>query len=250
MGVFALPVNATLVKIIHDLKIQKDEAKIKDLCCACNKKEAVKICFSCDPAGCRLCEACCTSEHRRRFAPLRSHKPINIEEVKKVPKNKCNIHHKQSLTHFSEKTGTFVCRKCLDSQPDKKADYVEVDIAIQTLKSRVTAAMKNLDDYLKRLEDSQNKISIIQSQLLEDGDKTMQDIQKQFADFQIIFEKRQNTLLKNIDTCVSETKNNCIFKPGMCGHCIPGFLKLFLCRCQYVCLCVCAYVPAPKAINN
>ena len=33
-----------------------------------------------------------------------------------------------------------------------------------------------------------------------------------------------------------------IFKPGT-----PGFLKLFLCRRLYVCLCV--YVPAPEAIN-
>ena len=205
MGVYALPVNSTLVKIIHKLKMQKDEAKVNDLCCACSKEEATRICFSCDPVGCRLCETCCNSEHQRRFAPVRSHKPILIEQAKRVPKNKCNIHHYQSLTHFSETTGTFACQKCLDSQPDIKASYVKVDAVIQTQKSRVATVMQDLDDYLKRLEDSQNKISAIQSQLLEIGPKAIQDIQKQFADFQIIFQKRQNALLRNTDTYVSES---------------------------------------------
>ena len=65
--------------------------------------------------------------------------------------------------------------------------------------------MQDLDDYLKRLEDSQNKISAIQRQLLEVGPKAIQDIQKQFANFQIIFQKRQNALLRNTDTYVSES---------------------------------------------
>ena len=34
------------------------------------------------------------------------------------------------------------------------------------------------------------------------------------------------------------------------GRCAPGFLKLFLCGCLYMCVCVCVCVSAPEAINN
>ena len=44
------------------------------------------------------------------------------------------------------------------------------------------------------------------------------------------------------------------FKPGApaASRHAPGFLKLFLCGCLYVCVCVCVCVcvSTPEAINN
>jgi len=202
--VYALPVNVTLVKLIDELETQKDEVVMKDLCCSCNNEKAVMVCFNCDPSGCRLCEACCTSEHERNFAPVRAHKPIPIKVEKSVPMSMCHHHPDQPLTYYSEVTGTFACQKYLDDQPeDIKFEYVPVEVATQKLKSRLSHIMLNLERYLKRLQDSHQNISIIQSQLRETGPTTIQEIQDQFAKFKAIFEERQKFLLKNVDEFVS-----------------------------------------------
>ena len=180
------------------------EEKKKDTCSACGKEEATKICFSCDPIGCKLCEVCCTLEHERDFAPVRAHQPMLIKSVKGMPRYKCGTHVGQPLTHYSEKTGTFACEGYLDSQPDDiKSDYVQLEAVVHTLKSRAMAVMQNLEEYLKRLESSYYKISTMQSQLMEKGPKTIQEIRNQFGDCQQMFQERQNALMTNVKEYVS-----------------------------------------------
>jgi len=205
MGIFALPVNLALVALVNDLKIHDSpqEVVVEDLCCACNREKAVKICFNCDPAGCKLCEACCTYEHDRGFAPARAHKPISIRDENKILKNMC-IHHNQPLTHYSEKTATFACQKCLEVKPDDiEVDHEPLEVVIQTFKSKLTPVVQNLEAYLRRVQDSHRNISIIQSQLRQAGPKTIQDIQTQFAKFQLIFQERQKTLVEKMEDYVS-----------------------------------------------
>lgn len=204
MGVYALPTNSTLLTLIDELRAQKDEVVVEDLCHACNKEKAVIICFNCDPVGCKLCDACSTSEHERDFAPVRAHKPIPIRGKKSVPKNMCRCHIGQLLTHYSEKTGTFACQQYLETQPeDIKSNYLPIEVVVQVLKTRLSSVLQNLEGYLKRLQASHQNISIIQSQLRETGPTTIQEIQKQFSNFQAIFQKRQNALLEDMDAYVS-----------------------------------------------
>ena len=198
MGVYALPINSILVTLIHDLTT--------DICSVCKKEEAVKICYRCDPAGCWLCERCCTLEHERDFAPVRTHKPIPITCAKScvISNNECHTHIGQPLRYYSERTEKFACKEYLDDQPEHvKADYVRVEIAVQSLKSRVMTVMQNLDDYLKRLQDSQDVILTMQSQLLEIGPKAIQDIKEHFVDFKNELQTRQNNILNRANQCVS-----------------------------------------------
>ena len=213
-GAYALPVNSILVQLIHE-KMQKDKAKgigcsecnkqeKKETCRNCKTEKATKICFSCDPTGCKLCEACCTSEHERDFPPVRAHKPVLIKNVKGMSRCKCGTHDGQSLTHYSEKTGTFACEAYLESQSDDvKADYKQIEAVVHTLKSRATAIMQNLEEYQIRLESSNHKISTMQNQLMEKGPKTIAEIRKQFGEFQSMFQQRQNALLTNVKEYVS-----------------------------------------------
>ena len=224
-GAYALPVNSILVQLIHE-KMQKDKAegiayseeeeqdidpccscieqKKKETCRNCREEEATKICFSCDPIGCKLCEACCTLEHERDFAPVRAHKPVLIKNLKGMSRYKCGTHVGQPLTHYSEKTGKFACEAYLDGQPDEvKADYEQLEAVVHKLKSRATAVMQNLEEYLIRLENSYHKISTMQSQLMKKGPKTIAEIRKQFGEFQHMFQERQNALVTNMKEYVS-----------------------------------------------
>ena len=61
-------------------------------------------------------------------------------------------------------------------------------------------------------------------------------------------------------SAVMITYNNCIrhksfpyvlfIKPGTCGWRAPSFLKLFLCRCLYVCMSVCVCPPPRLLITS
>ena len=200
IGVNALPVNLTLVKFIHDCQEQRD------FCYACHVTRAVKICYSCDPLGFRLCEECCTREHERDFPPVRAHNPMLIEVDGKInPRISCNTHDCLSLTHFSEKHRKFACKPHLDDQPDDvKADYEKIEVAVQKLKSDLSPVIDNLEGYLKRLQDAHHNISTIQSQFAMIGSKTIMAIQHRFTKFQDIFQERQEHLRKHADTCVSK----------------------------------------------
>ena len=194
-GAYARPVNSILVQLIHE-KMQKDKAEgiacseeeqdinscieqnkketcrnckaDEETCRNCRTEKATKICFSCDPTGCKLCEACCTSEHERDFAPVHAHKPVLIKNVKGMSRYKCGTHVGQPLTHYSEKTGTFACKEQLDSLSDEeKADYEQLEAVVHNLKSRATAIMQNLQEYLIWLESSYHKISTMQNQLID-----------------------------------------------------------------------------------
>ena len=202
-SVYALPINLSLIKLINDLQCT-DCSEDEDLCKGCKTEKATKVCFSCDPEGCKLCERCCTSEHERDFAPVRAHKPILITDLKSNPRSMCRTHTGHSIMYYSEKAEKFACQEYLNRLPDHtKADYVQVEVAIQTMKSRVAAVMQKLDGYLRRLELSQDRVASAQSQVLEAGPKTIQEIQEQFTTFQEIFQQRQEIILGNVTKCVS-----------------------------------------------
>ena len=201
MGTYALPVNKTLVDIISLHESLKGDATPVDLCCSCKERPAEKICFSCDPAGCKLCEQCCDAEHNCPFGPVRNHKPLNINEVKAVAKNFC-VKHNQPLTHCSKKVADFVCEKCL-TELDDKAEYVLIEVAGQALTQRLPKVMGDLNSYLKRQQDAQHKMELMLMNLGVIKPNIMQEIQKKFSRYQIIFQKRHNSLIDNLETEVS-----------------------------------------------
>ena len=210
MGIYALPVNLTLVMLVNKLRIIEatDEIAVQDLCCVCKQEKAIKMCYSCDPLGCKLCEACCTAEHERGFAPVRAHRPILIKDDtdKRRKENMCQIHD-QVLTHYSEVTGTFACQKCLDQATlveDSKICFEPFDVVIQSFKSKLAPLMQNLEGYLGRVQESHHKIAIIQSQMKQAGPRTIQEIQNQFAKFQVLFQERQKNLLDDMEKFVSQ----------------------------------------------
>ena len=205
MGVYALPVNSTLVQFIYDLKKQEQEILIEHLCCSCKDKKATKVCYNCDPLGCKLCENCCNKEHKRDFPPIRAHKPMPIEgHGKNIPNKMCCTYHCEELTHYSEKHRKFACKHYLSDEPDDvKADYVQIEVAVQTLKSRLSPVMDSLEGYLKRLQDAHQNISTIQNQLIETGPSTIMEIQQRFTNFKDIFLKRKKSLLQHVEACVS-----------------------------------------------
>ena len=200
MGIYALPVNIALVDILSNMNLQRRETTPVDICCmhGCNHP-AEKICFECDPKGCKLCEVCCIAEHNRQFPPVKMHKPLNIDEVN----TSLCIKHKQLLTHYSEKATTFACKECLAELGDK--DFLPMEAAIQTLRQRLPKMMKDLESYLRRLQDAQRRMETIQGELGATKSKTMQEILKKFTNYQSIFQKRENTLIANLEMEVSGT---------------------------------------------
>lgn len=209
MGINALPVNMALITLVNQLRKQdaiasEDTIAVEDRCCDCQKEKAVKICFSCDPLGCRLCEVCCKVEHERDFAPIRAHRPILIRDVEKMCPNECHNHHGEQLTHYSETTGLFACQKCLEGLTEGiRSSHEPIEVVTRSFKTRLVPVMQKLEKYLERVQDSQHRISIIQGQLRQTGPKTIQDIQTQFAKFQLIFKERQKTLLDDAEGFVS-----------------------------------------------
>lgn len=208
IGVYGLPVNIALNTLVNNLRNQstaEDKVAEEDLCCACNKERAVKVCFSCDPGGCKLCEACCTSEHERGFTPVRNHRPILIKDLKFIPKNTCHTHHGQPYTCYSETTETFACQSCLENfSEDVRNLFKPFDVVVRSSRAHLEPIMKKLEKYLERVQESHHSISIIQGQLRQAGPKTIRDIQAQFAKFQLIFKERQKTLLDNTEKYVSQ----------------------------------------------
>ena len=205
LGFYALPVNRTLIDLLFNMNLQQSlESTPVDVCCYCNKQPAEKICFDCDPTGCKLCEQCCVAEHSRPFAPVKSHKPLNIDEVLNYPTNLCTK-HKQIVTHYSEKAATFMCKKCLEEQPEEfNVEFLPIDVAFQTLRQKLPLVTQDLEGYLKRLQEAQYKIEMIKSQLSVTRSKTMQVILKMFSKYQIIFQERQKTLLAKLEIEVSD----------------------------------------------
>lgn len=205
MGIYALPVNVDLVTLVERMDIRNaanTRVAMEDLCCACRDKKAVKICFSCDPVGCKLCEACCTSEHERDFAPIRAHRPILIRDAPNTHSDKCPFHNGQPLTHYSKKTGTFACQQCLDSLTEN-IRYEPIEQCTHSFKLELKPIIEKLERYLERVQDSYHKISIMQSKLRQAGPKAIHDFQTQFAGFQLIFKERQKTLLDKAEAYVS-----------------------------------------------
>ena len=208
LGTYALPVNRTLVDLLFHMNVQETlegggETTPVDLCCYCNDRPAEKICFGCDPGGCKLCDECCTAEHNRPFAPVKSHKPLKLDEVVNLPKNFC-AKHQQALKYYSEKAAIFGCKQCLVEQGDDlNLEYLPIDVAIQTLRQKLPLVTEELERYLKRLQDAQRRMEMIQGQLGVTKSKAMQEILKKFSKYQIIFQERQKTLLANLETEVS-----------------------------------------------
>jgi len=206
MGIYGFPVNRTLVDILNNLSLLdgiEEGATPKELCCYCGENEATKICFGCDPTGCKLCEQCCTAEHSRPFAPVRAHKPLNLSDVANIPKQICNVHGLQ-FTHYSEKAATFACRKCLEGQSDEyNVEFLPIDAAIQELRQRLPVITENLERYLKRLQDAQRNFMMMQASLGVEEAKTMKDIQQKFSMFHKIFQERQKALLTKLGFVVS-----------------------------------------------
>ena len=209
LGIYALPVNRTLVDLLFNVNLKEPVTPLVDLCCYCKEHPAEKICFGCDPTGCKLCEQCCKDEHTRPFDPVKLHKPLNIDEVTSIPKNHCST-HKQKLTHYSEKTATFACKKCLaEKKDDIDVEFLSIDEAVEPLKQNLPKVMKELESYLKRLQDAQHGMEEVHTQLGESKAKAMQDILKKFTKFQAIFQERQKILLTNLETEVSDV-NVCL----------------------------------------
>lgn len=206
MGIYGFPVNRTLVDILNNLNLVDaiDEgAAPRELCCYCDKSEATKICFGCDPSGCKLCDECCAAEHSRPFAPVRAHKPLNISDVKNIPKHVCTVHG-HPFTHYSEKAATFGCRKCLEVLPgDIDVEFLPIDAAIQMLRQRLPMLTESLERYLKRLQDAQRNMIIMQADLGVAETKAMKDVQQKFSMFHKLFQDRQKSLLATLGTVVS-----------------------------------------------
>ena len=218
LGIYELPVNITLVDILSNVNLQrnlKKETTPVDLCCICNHP-AEKICYDCDSAGCKLCEVCCIAEHSRPFPPAQMHKPLNINEGNA---SFC-VKHKQLLTHYSERDATFACQECLAQSENE--GFLPMEVVIQTLRQKLPKVMENLKSYLKRLQDAQYKIEMIQNQLGVSKAKTMEEILKKFNNYQVIFQERENTLIANLEMEVS--------------------IKVQLCVCVCVCACVRVHV--------
>ena len=205
LGVYALPVNRLLVDILCDMNIQGSLEV--DLCFNCDENPAEKICFGCDPIGYKMCEPCCFTEHNRPFDPIRSHKPLNIDEVMSTPGNFCSK-HKQLLTHYSEKTGIYACKECLEEKLTTDKEFLPIDAAIQAFKQRLLPVTENLEGYLKRLRVAKRKMKKIQGQLEQNEVQAMQEIQTKFFSYQKMFQKQQMTLLSNMK---SEVSNICIY---------------------------------------
>ena len=206
LGIYALPVNRMLVDIISNMNLQESlesKATPVDLCCYCNEKPAAKICFGCDPAGCKLCDQCCDAEHNRLFAPVKSHKPLNINEVMNAPKNFCSKHD-QMLTHYSVKAETFACKKCVaELGNDLNIEFLPIQVAIQLTRQKLPKVTEDLESYLKRLQDAQLRLERIQGELGVAKSKAILEILKKFLKYQIIFQERQKTLLANLESKVS-----------------------------------------------
>ena len=202
MGIYSLPVNKALVDIISLHENLKDDTVPVDLCCNCNERPAEKICFGCDPAGCKLCEQCCDAEHNRTFGPVQSHKPLNINDVKTAAKNFC-VKHNQPLTHCSKKEADFVCEKCL-TELDDKAEYLPIEVAGQALTQRLPKVMEDLNSYLKRQQVAQHKMELMLLNVGVVRPNIMQEIQKKFSLYQSIFQKRHNSLIDNLEAEVRQ----------------------------------------------
>ena len=203
LGIYELPVNITLVDILSNMNSQrnlKSETTPVDLCCICNLP-AEKICYDCDSAGCKLCEVCCIAEHSRSFPPAQMHKPLNINEANA---SFC-VKHKQLLTHYSETETIFACKECLTELGDE--DFHPIEVVIQTLRQRLPKVMENLKSYLRRLQDAQYKMEMIQNELGVTKSKTMQKILKKFNNYQVIFQERENTVIANLEMEVSTSQN-------------------------------------------
>ena len=208
LGAFALPVNVTLVDVLWEINLQDNlesgtTTLTVDLCNICKKNPTEKICFGCDVMGCKLCEQCCIIEHNRPFAPVQSHKPLNIEEVTKSPKNFCS-EHKQLLTHFSEKSAKYACKRCLEEQPDVDMEFLPIDVVTQRLKQNLLPLTENLEGYLKRLQDSQHRMVKIQGQLWKTRSKAMKEVQSKFVKYLKICQNQQKKMIANLKADVSD----------------------------------------------
>ena len=223
LGIYALPVNRTLVDIISNMNLQEslDNGPTPvDLCCYCNERPAAKICFGCDPAGCKLCDQCCDAEHNRPFAPVKSHKPLNINEVTNVPKNYC-VKHDQMLTYYSVKAETFACKKCVaELDDDLNIQFLPLEAAIQLTRQKIPKVTEDLESHLRRLQDAQHRLERIQGELGVAKSKAIQEILKKFSRYQIIFQERQKTLLANLESKVSSTHCTCTYVTYMYIACI------------------------------
>ena len=206
LGAFALPVNVTLIDLLCEINLLdnlKSGAATVDLCKVCENNPAVKICFGCHAMGYMLCEQCCRIEHSRPFAPVQSHKPLNIDEVMKSPKNFCD-EHQQLLTHYSEKEAKYACKKCLEEQPDVGMEFLPIGVVTQRLKQNLPSMTEDLEDYLRRLRDSQDRMVTIQGQLGETRSKAMKEVQNKFIMYQNKCQKRQKRLLAYLTANVSD----------------------------------------------
>ncbi|XP_065908501.1 uncharacterized protein [Dysidea avara] len=211
MGIYGFPVNRTLVDILSNLNLLdsiEEGATPKDICCYCSQNEATKICFGCDPTGCKLCEECCATEHSRPFAPVRAHKPLDLSDVANIPRQICNVHG-LPFTHYSERAATFACKKCLEGQSDEyNVEFLPIDAAIQVLRQRLPMLTESLERYLKRLQDAQRNMTMVQADLGMTETKTIKDIQQKFSKFQKVFQERQKALLTNLGLVVTNRREN------------------------------------------
>ena len=205
MGIFSLPVNLELVNLMSFKDpADDDNSEVEVRCCYCNQRAATVACFSCDPAGCKLCSECFKLEHDRGFAPVRAHKPVPIVDLKRMPKNVCLHHPGQPLTHYAQQTGLFACAQCIETQGSETltVTHVPLEVAIKDLKAKLEPMMQNIDSYLKRLQDSQHKVATVHNKMAVVGAEIVKEIQQKFSSFQLLLQDRQRLMLNMLEAVV------------------------------------------------
>jgi len=125
--------------------------------------------------------------------------PIEAQGILALPVNRILVDifcNQESLK--GRDISTNLCRHCNERviRPDPNG----YNLCEQCRTTDVIASRRNLESYLKRLQDAQNKMKMIQEQLGMAKLEAMKEILQRFSKYQIILQEQQKNLLIDLET--------------------------------------------------
>ena len=208
--VMLLPINYAVQEVLKTISTNKGmvEQQQPDLppCGVC-RNPATTICVDCEPGShFNFCAKCDNEEHGRPFGPVQRHRRFPVD---KAPSpnlySGCPRHPAVSVSLFSESLNEFACSMCVSEEDwmTRGSQFELIVEATKRLQGKVHKLNKYTTDIIRRMNESKYTLETILRNLEPTTMEVKADITTQFSKLIEGLQKRQRSLLANVEVEVS-----------------------------------------------
>ncbi|XP_038062337.1 tripartite motif-containing protein 2-like [Patiria miniata] len=230
-GVKGLKTNFHLIGLVEELELQEKIVGSSDTCLLCDVceggNEATQRCLDCGHNSCLVC-----SRIHLRFPSSSNHNVVPLEEIregkvtvtKKHQKQhpKCLIHEGEVTRFFCTTCEVLICRDCTVIDHCKpEHSYIDRNLATSTYKQSLAELFSPLENTMKELQKSREKVSRMKEDLGVTVKRVMTEVQDRAAELRAEVTAQETRILndiKNMQTDREQKLDECEKDMGLAAE--------------------------------